>query len=906
MKKSIALFILIIMLCVPFCTLAASDTAESDITVSSDAVISDENNLVENGDFGDGENGWIYYAYRMDDGSSIEAVNDEEKGDCLYVYAPYDNDVRAIQTVSVQPDSYYRISAVVKTKGVEHGNGACISVEDIHGAYSTALMGDNSWTELTLCGITGKDQTTLKISLRIGGYSADSSGEAWFDDVRVEKLEQAPKDAIKFYTESVAQNNNDANTDVQEKEDDGTNTVIAVCVASIVILAVIYFVLTNRKSKSTDIHKTAMPKSAEEKILKRTDTKLHFTRIDTVFITVLTLLYACVALVNLGTTQAPTTAWTGSSGSESVTIHFDGETKIDEIYIFGAVLGGVDEGGTVRLEDDKGNEIASYEQIYRDMYRWKEISISPLTTESVTITPTGSEVNFKEIAFFDADGNHIFGTAQGDGKFLTDEPEQIPDEFSCINGMYFDELYHGRTAYEHLNFLESYENSHPPLGKLIISIGIGLFGMNAFGWRIMGVIFGIAMVPILYCFAKYVFKDSKYALVAAALFAFDFMHFTQTRIATIDVYGVFFILLMFFFMYKYFTMSFYRDGLLRTLLPLGLAGIFFGLGAASKWICFYAGAGLAVLLLISFIQRFSEYLKYKDSANTEIANRVRAFWKNVFITVGFCVVFFIAIPAVIYCLSYLRYPDVVEAFKTDGIIGYVKRVWYYQDFMFGYHSGLEATHTYQSTWYEWMLDSRPIWYAISYFDNSYVATISAMGNPIVWWLALVGTCGLVVQVIRGKVRETTPVIMIFIGVLCNLLPWMVISRCAFIYHYFATVPFIILGALYFLKTLEEEHAWMSYFKWVWLGVALVLFGMFFPVIAGLKIPESYALNLEWMRSWWFVRNEAAPSVNGLQNGITQGMINGSITVCIIIAVFAVTGYISYRWHKEGNELTKYM
>lgn len=92
--------------------------------------------------------------------------------------------------------------------------------------------------------------------------------------------------------------------------------------------------------------------------------------------------------------------------------------------------------------------------------------------------------------------------------------------------------------------------------------GIAVFGMNAFGWRIVGTLFGIGMVPILYLFAKRLFGKSEYALLAAGLFAFDFMHFTQTRIATIDVYGVFFILLMYYFMYRYYTMNFFTDGCL--------------------------------------------------------------------------------------------------------------------------------------------------------------------------------------------------------------------------------------------------------------------------------------------------------------------------------------------------------
>lgn len=198
------------------------------------------------------------------------------------------------------------------------------------------------------------------------------------------------------------------------------------------------------------------------------------------------------------------------------------------------------------------------------MFRWKDIADDvPATTTGFTLSVTDGTVWFNELAFFDAAGNYIPATAEGNAAALFDEPEEVPETPSYLNGMYFDELYHARTAYEHLHGLSPYENSHPPLGKVFIMLGIAIFGMNAFGWRIIGTLFGIGMVPILYVFAKRLFKKSDYALLASFLFAFDFMHFTQTRIATIDVYGVFFILLMYYYMYQYYRMNFFSDGLQR-------------------------------------------------------------------------------------------------------------------------------------------------------------------------------------------------------------------------------------------------------------------------------------------------------------------------------------------------------
>ena len=173
----------------------------------------------------------------------------------------------------------------------------------------------------------------------------------------------------------------------------------------------------------------------------------------------------------------------------------------------------------------------------------------------------------------------------------------------------------------------------------------------------------------MYAFAKRLFKNSDYSLVAAGLFAFDFMHYTQTRIATIDVYGVFFIILMYYYMYQYFTMNFFVDGLKKTLKPLGIAGLFFGLGAASKWIDIYAGVGLAVILFASLIKRYIEYRSFKNSKDEAEREAVKPFWQYTIKTLLWCCVFYILVPVVIYLASYIPYVLCEEHYDLNGIWG---------------------------------------------------------------------------------------------------------------------------------------------------------------------------------------------------------------------------------------------
>ena len=122
---------------------------------------------------------------------------------------------------------------------------------------------------------------------------------------------------------------------------------------------------------------------------------------------------------------------------------------------------------------------------------------------------------------------------------LIDEQHTVAAYPGYLNSTYFDEIYHARTAFEHLHGMNAYEWTHPPLGKVLMMVGIQLFGMTPFGWRFMGALVGVLMVPLMYLMAKQLTKDTRLSFIAMALMALDSMHFTQTRIATIDSYAVF-------------------------------------------------------------------------------------------------------------------------------------------------------------------------------------------------------------------------------------------------------------------------------------------------------------------------------------------------------------------------------
>jgi dolichyl-phosphate-mannose--protein O-mannosyl transferase len=174
----------------------------------------------------------------------------------------------------------------------------------------------------------------------------------------------------------------------------------------------------------------------------------------------------------------------------------------------------------------------------------------------------------------------------------------------------FDEIYFARAGEEYLQNLRIYENTHPPLTKLMITLSIMLFGGmphghglggwpglnllvghlpngdNSYGWRFLDVVFGALVVMLLYVFAKRVTGSTVFATITALLLTFDGMHFVQSRIATPEGFVVFFATLAVYAFYRFWINSQVGE---RTHVAVptwglvaGAAGaLFAGVGAAS-------------------------------------------------------------------------------------------------------------------------------------------------------------------------------------------------------------------------------------------------------------------------------------------------------------------------------------
>jgi len=422
------------------------------------------------------------------------------------------------------------------------------------------------------------------------------------------------------------------------------------------------------------------------------------------------------------------------------------------------------------------------------------------------------------------------------------EIDSPSENHTHMSSMYFDEIYFVRTAVEHIENLNPYEISHPPLGKLIIAVSVLLFGTSPFGWRLTGAVFGVLMLAIMYIFIKNMSGKTVVSVCGTLLFGFDFMRFVQTRVATIDVFSVSMILLSFFFMYRYITTD--ADAPFRKgLPPLALSGIFFGLSFAIKWTGFYAGAGLLVIYIIRLFQHGSYFSSIKRPG----------FDKYLLKTLLYSFLFFVVIPLIIYYLTYIPYGLARGMTLENGMLwssGFFRLVWSNQLVIFNYHNNLVATHPFSSMWWQWLFNIRPVLYVNSVFDGAR-ATFGAFGNPVVWWGGLLA---MIMMAIRVFTHRDGKALFILIGYLSQLLPWVAVSRILFAYHYFPSTLFIILALAHIFNTIIERRRNHSGISAVYgyVTVGGVLFALFYPALSGMYLPQWYIAGyLKWFGSWPF-------------------------------------------------------
>ena len=427
-----------------------------------------------------------------------------------------------------------------------------------------------------------------------------------------------------------------------------------------------------------------------------------------------------------------------------------------------------------------------------------------------------------------------------------------------FNVLVFDEFYYAKFANNYLTNTQFF-NSHPPLSQYLIAIGIWIgdrlpIGQDTtntltgslhstFSYRWMNALFGSFITPIVAALAYQLSQRMSYAFLAALFISLDGLFLVDSRYALNNIYLVFFGLLG-----QLLVVMASKNTQDRRLL-LVVAGISFGASAACKWNGLWFLLGIYALLVIAKLWQIIKSDRQSSIITNSILDR--------FATIGIIeiVICLLVTPIAIYSLLWI--PHLIQN-PTPNFIDVQLRILNYHEKV---GNGVKI-HPYCANWYTWLLMTRPLAYYFKQYKPDYYYDVHAMGNPLLWWFALGAIFRSIWLIIKGftlkPIRElnidrlNVPIFMV-VNYAANLLPWVKVTRCLYIYHYMGAVLFAIMGLAWLvdLGLRSSSKFWQAAGLTTIFSVA-ASFVFWLPIYLGLSIEKSdLALRLWnfWIFNW---------------------------------------------------------
>ncbi|MGB3533165.1 MAG: phospholipid carrier-dependent glycosyltransferase [Microcoleaceae cyanobacterium] len=461
---------------------------------------------------------------------------------------------------------------------------------------------------------------------------------------------------------------------------------------------------------------------------------------------------------------------------------------------------------------------------------------------------------------------------------------------SRFNTLVFDEVYYAKFGNNYLTQTPFF-NAHPPLAQYLIAIGIWIgsyfpFGqdtvnnlagatLSTWSYRWFNALTGSFIPLIVGAIAYQLTHRRSYCFIATLLMAVEGLFLVESRYALSSIYLVFFGLVA----HLCLILALNKQGKLRGIYLI-FSGINFGATVAVKWNGLGFLLGIYIFLITIWIV---PYLISSNSADLTLRSplqRLRA------LTIIQLLLTLVILPIIIYLLTWIPH---LQLNPTPGF-------WKLHDQMITFHRNLgdgTEIHPYCSKWYTWPLMMRPIAYFFEKVENTeqinlsllplentqlpIIYAVNGMGNPLLWWLStlalllsiwfLLKRVGIwinikwqswqrislsqnILNVRLLPVAEYWILFYLCTNALANFLPWAIVSRCTFIYHYISTLAFTILLLSWWIERwLYSSHNYLRV-----MGLSLI-FGSIFtfifwcPIYLGLPLTlEGWKLRM-WLSSW---------------------------------------------------------
>jgi dolichyl-phosphate-mannose--protein O-mannosyl transferase len=355
------------------------------------------------------------------------------------------------------------------------------------------------------------------------------------------------------------------------------------------------------------------------------------------------------------------------------------------------------------------------------------------------------------------------------------------------------------------------ENSfavHPPVGKWLIAAGMKVFGNNPFGWRASAALVGTLSILVLYLLALRLWNRPWLAGGVALLLAVDGLSFVQSRVAMLDVFLTFFVLLSVWLLIEDKVRTpLYHTGPRWWRLAAGMA---LGLAVATKWAAVPAAI---VIFQIAFLWDDARWRSGEQSdplpSTVPISRRSERprWWR-----LASLIVTLLLLPMAVYVASYIPWfmdsshyvpPPCARGHAqtlTTGAQsgGSLTRAWLcYQIKIFDYHKSLETFRNgeliqpYVARAWSWPWIGRPtVHFRDASSSRSSVAEIIGLPNPALWYPAFFLALPLCLWWAVRRRDATAALILATFAAL--YLPWLIVSRPLWLFYLAPAIPFLAL------------------------------------------------------------------------------------------------------------------
>ncbi|MDR1151002.1 MAG: glycosyltransferase family 39 protein [Bifidobacteriaceae bacterium] len=422
---------------------------------------------------------------------------------------------------------------------------------------------------------------------------------------------------------------------------------------------------------------------------------------------------------------------------------------------------------------------------------------------------------------------------------------------------------------------------HPPVGKWMIALGMQLFGTDsAFGWRFSSALVGTISVLVLILVGRRLFHSQTLGCVAGLLMAVDGQHIVHSRTGLLDPF------LMFWALVAFWLILLDRDqmrGRLKQLMRrprkysatgsplypdkrwgprLGMrwyllgAGVALGLATGVKWSGAYFLAVFGVLVVVW------------DMADRRAAG-IQSWWAAGALLDGVkAFVLMVPVAALTYLAGWVGWFASKDAYhrhlaETEGYTGplpdALQSLLRYHQQALDFHTGLTSSHPYQENALSWLIQLRPT----SFYwgtdptcgSDSCAQAITALGNPVVWWLGVAGLGLVIYGAIFWADRRAWAILA---GYAAGYLPWFAyLGRTVFTFYTVAFVPFVALALTYGIGTAlgpptasRVRRRNGAIVAGVVVVAALAAAAFFWPIWTGESISRDYWHDHMWLGSEW--------------------------------------------------------